>query len=792
MKCVASLVYPLQLLVAAGSVALVSAPVPGHAAEKSRVWFEQGVATITTGYDAAARRFTHRKFYALALGPNGFSGSAHDVARQCSARVTGEVGERLRLALWDVATNQGVELVNGDDGARSAGYTRQNTQIDAAVNDATARFRTQLTACAKGRFDATTFELGLVQRVCDTRTNSCSNTTQAWADHPAARAFSALSSWVDARDGKHPTLPANAMVVLPDSIDAGITLKRLQVSEANEALAKCRAEVEKTTPGPKTRPLTCLALEMASRTFSESNVWPDAPPASVSQAQFELLVQRARVLNKRLDSSVPRIADVPREVAVRVVDVLNDPQQAILDLRTDPRANLQSIQDELARSRIVECAKFRNLTNPADIEKCSGYRVDLSRIQQCLTGGACVPEFGPSGYASVIAQLHTGGVRSLAVGSLSPRTSAQLNQLESLARECAKAGSHSAAATCVLERQLGAAERRAWQCVNGKAPGQLDTKAVECATGGVLPPEAARAVECARRFNTAADQARCALEGNLPPAAVALFECQRRNSSQNAKAVCMASAAGGDVGKAAACLQSSDGDWAAGATCFAKDKVPGPVADALECSQRSSDAAGLGTCLATKNLPPNIRKPAQCVAENGGNPLGAGVCMTSDNLGLNPDQRIALECLASTGGEPVSFATCTGGRLFVKEMFNCVDKKLFEGNCMGENNEIRKFLKAVGINLSPNTVVGQALNTPLDVVKFQVAVAQSVLQGAEQLTNNIGREMDRAKKNIDREVSKGIQNVGREGARIVDQGKTDVNNGIGWVSDRIGIRLPRF
>ena len=111
---------------------------------------------------------------------------------------------------------------------------------------------------------------------------------------------------------------------------------------------------------------------------------------------------------------------------------------------------------------------------------------------------------------------------------------------------------------------------------------------------------------------------------------------------------------------------------------------------------------------------------------------------------------------------------------------------------MGENNEIRKFFKAVGINLSPNTVVGQALNAPLDVVKFQVAVAQAVLQGAEQLTNNIGREIDRAGKNIEREVSKGIQNVGREGARIADQGKKDVNNGIGWVSDRIGVRLPRF
>ena len=34
-------------------------------------------------------------------------------------------------------------------------------------------------------------------------------------------------------------------------------------------------------------------------------------------------------------------------------------------------------------------------------------------------------------------------------------------------------------------------------------------------------------------------------------------------------------------------------------------------------------------------------------------------------------------------------------------MFNCIDKKLFEDKCMGENNEIRKFLKGLDINLSP-------------------------------------------------------------------------------------------
>jgi hypothetical protein len=111
---------------------------------------------------------------------------------------------------------------------------------------------------------------------------------------------------------------------------------------------------------------------------------------------------------------------------------------------------------------------------------------------------------------------------------------------------------------------------------------------------------------------------------------------------------------------------------------------------------------------------------------------------------------------------------------------------------MGEGNEIRKFLKALGINLTPNTVVGQALNVPLEVIKFQVAVAQSVLKGAEDLTKNISREVGRAAKDLGREMAKGVQNVGRESTRVVKQGQTDINNGIEWAEGRLGVQLPKI
>lgn len=776
---------------AALAVALCAA-VP-HLAQASRIWYEQGLATATIGFDIRAKQYTHRKFYAVAYGPESLPGASHDVARECTRTVTARVGEDLRVELWKIKNPEptGGFISAGEDERNKIGGER-DAAVDALINVGIKNFRQRLQSCSSGRFDAYQFQLALIQRVCDSRTNSCASTPQAFSEHPAAKAFNALSLWIDARNGKHPTLPANTPVLLPDLVDARTTLKQLDVKKPTEALERCKQQVDAaTSTATARRPLTCLALEMASREFKESNVWPDAPPRSVAQAELEQLVVQARREHKRIDKSAARLADVPFEVATRFVDVLDEPQEALLDLKHEADAKLLAVQDELARSRIAECVRFRGQAAPAEVAACAGYSLDASTINQCLSGAACLPKLGEKGWAGVLASLETGTMKDVALSALSPRTSAQLGQLESTAKACAKKGSHEAAAACALERQLGEKEKVAWACVRGKAPSQLDARSVECAIGAALPPEATAAIDCTKRFKNSADQAQCAIVGTLPPVAGKLLECQRKFIDDTSKsAQCMAAAAGGDAGKAAACIQQSEKDWAKATTCLAGDKVPKPVADVIECAQKSNGAAATGGCLALKNVPEQYRKPAQCIAESGGDPFGAGVCMASD--GLNPDQRIALQCLASTGGEPMSFATCTGGRLFVKEMFNCVDKKLFEDKCMGEGNEIRKFMKALGVDLNPSTVVGQVLNAPLDVVKFQVAAAQAALKGLDDLGKNLPRELNRAAEDIGREVGKGVQNVGREAGRVSNQAKTDANNGLEWAEKRTGIRLPRL
>jgi len=71
-------------------------------AQAGRIWYERGLATATVGYDLGARQYTHRKFYAVAYGPEGFPGAAHDVARECTRTVTARVGEDMRVDLWKV------------------------------------------------------------------------------------------------------------------------------------------------------------------------------------------------------------------------------------------------------------------------------------------------------------------------------------------------------------------------------------------------------------------------------------------------------------------------------------------------------------------------------------------------------------------------------------------------------------------------------------------------------------------------------------------------------------------
>jgi hypothetical protein len=766
-------------------------------AEAARIWFERGVASVTTGYEVQTRTYIHRKFYLVAHGPDSLQ-AGHDLARTCTAQVTTRVVEDFRRQLWAIKLPEPAETETSPskETLEAAGASRDKT-VDRAVDAATSAFKAEMSTCSRRRFDASVFQLGLIQRVCD-RSGACRNASAAFADHPAAVAFTVLALWVDARDGDTPTLPANQLVLFPDLVDAKKALQTLGTARPSEALSACHAASVQTARGivaTGATQTTCVALEMAARPFKESSRWPDPKPAAVVQAQLEALVVRARKDKRRIERSVPRVLDMPREVAVRLIDVIDEPQEALLDLKSDASRTLLTMSDELARARITECARLRGLTDVGRVSECAGYKLDVSTMDACLANAKCTPHLGDRGWRGALVVFETEGRKRLSQDALLPRLGNKTTEYANLvaqARNCAKAGSRAAAAECALAGQLGEREQKAWQCVRGRTARQLDDRTIECALGGSLPANVKETLDCGRKHKRAEDQAFCAASTALPPEATDLLECQRAHKSdaQQVGLCVVKKNVGGDAAKVAMCVKEGGGDWSKAALCYAgASKLPPAAAQAVQCMQKSgSDASSVAGCMATNHLPASIRKPAQCLAESGGDPLGAGVCMASE--GMTADQRIALQCLATTGGEPTSFATCTGGRLLVKEIFNCVDKKLFEDKCMGEGNEIRKLLKGLGINLTPSTVVGQVLNAPVDLIKFQVAFAQAAGKGIEKFAHNVGRETERAAQNIEREIARGVQNVGREAQRIGDRAKRDLDNGIKAVSRATRIRLP--
>jgi hypothetical protein len=168
------------------------------------------------------------------------------------------------------------------------------------------------------------------------------------------------------------------------------------------------------------------------------------------------------------------------------------------------------------------------------------------------------------------------------------------------------------------------------------------------------------------------------------------------------------------------------------------------------------NAAAIATCMASKNLPElggEVGRFAKCAVMNQC-PLAIAACMAAD---LTQEQQVAIQC-ACQSAELASFAACTGGQLTIREFIKCKDKALGEGECFGENNEIRKFAKNVfGQDIHKDTVLGQALNVQLNIVKAQVAFAEAAGKTAQQMADGAvkaGEQVVEGVKHVTNEVQK--------------------------------------
>lgn len=794
---------PYRQLAALGLASCVVAHATwAFAAEPPSVWHEQHLAGATIGLDATGIP-SSRRLYLVSFGPD-LKGGVQAKAQACSAKAIAAAAKRIKTSLAGVRlpAADGVSLKE-DELAKA--YKDLDAALDGLVDAGIKQYNSLMASCAAGRFDANAFHLGLVQRVCDDRTQAfCGPNPIVWSDAAEAIAFTALSRWADVRDASDAiSLRPNVAVLLPELSGQSKPLVVLTTNPqaAGELFKQCEelAKLPVDAPRPASLPRlsACQALALASRPFKEMKAWPEPKSPAEAQLHFEALTAEARSKGRKLERNAARLADLPREVAFRLVDVLSEPQEAVLDLRSVATARLASISDEIARARLAECARYRGIKDTIKIAECAGYKVDNTLLQDCLAGGRCVPELGPTAYASVLTLIKAPkDLQTLAVNGELPRIDAMLAKpidaaLKPLG-ECAKKPNRAEAAQCLLEKQLGEKERRAVACFQ-QLKGSSEQDKLGCALDAQLPQEAQSVLGCAKQYKDRHDQLLCtaAATVNMPREVALLVQCQidakPRSTEQLAKCFGVKMLPK-DAAQALDCVRQHPGKSADAAVCFGGSRLPPDATKALACIQKSAAATEAAVCYGADKMPENLRKPVQCLAESGGEPLGASICMASDSL--SPEQRIILQCLASTGGEPTAMAICVGGNLAMKEFFNCVDKRVFEDNCVGKNNEFRKLVENLtGQKLTPNTVVGKVLNVQLDVVKTQVAIAQATVKGTAKLAENIVREHERAAKHVARELAKAPSAIGTSAERFAGSVRKEAEKTIRRLTPKVKVRV---
>ncbi|WP_206862081.1 hypothetical protein [Lysobacter changpingensis] len=507
--------------------------------------------------------------------------------------------------------------------------------------------------------------------------------------------------------------------------------------------------------------------------------WPKIDEASRLR-QFEALVQ---ILRKRkeskgnglavsISSSVPTTIGLTQESAARVIDLIQSPMYAASTL---PRGNqaLLSISDEVARTRIVECVRLKRLDGLSlgKIASCSGYVVTDADIGKCLTGDRCMPAIATGAMANVLQITESFDVKKLASNTRLPRVSdVDFDTYELVAKQCAldSQGANSderyqqLAMQCTLKKVLNSESSKTLECITRNASDR-NSLLSECVAGN------APGLVCYQE--NASDlkaTAWCAARSEVPPDLVACIEGYRVSKTAGGLQSCALRALGGDAQRAAEVLECTTKHKASNAQmalCMAGPSIPENLRGAAECAQTNSDSMeSFATCSALKEvslgLGGDLGRLAACAIQAQGDPLGTGVCVASP--GLNPSQQILLQCAVASGGEPITFATCSGGRLALQEFIQCKNVRFADGNCFGRNNEIRRFVRALGLpDIGPNSVVADIADKHLDVLKFQVRFAEDafefsgdLLEGAGDILEGFGKGIKDIGDSMDEAISK--------------------------------------
>jgi hypothetical protein len=743
-----------------------------HLASAQQVWGQGGLGTVFVGLDSANRAI-YKKYYLVAVGPE-----ADDIEedREAYRRCTRDSVVSLvknKPELWNdlsrISTRSEAMLELARNGQGINGQALRNFQAKASADvrdllvSLRATFYARLKAC-KG-FPAQRVQgvrFGIVKRICTKET--CRSTPQL---HPDAGSE-----------------PAQRYEKLDEFVrEAGI----LSVNEAMQIDAAGS--------------LSDLPFRKDSGN-SEANVgaddkWPVEPTTEEAQKMFERGVVLLRKWNARYASIAPMAAGVSRDTARRVLDVIEHPAIAIPRLRSlsppDAKA-LLVITDEIAQSRIRQCISYQGKDTVKEIGKCAGYDLDETALLNCLSSKSCIPEYDDQALlnaAEVVAPTTLARLADTSVARILPPSAMDWDKYRQIARDCVKNSADAPHATLCLTRaslppDFSPEELAMFDCATHAASGGSFGRGTSsrCLLSH-LPEGSARAVGECLKSNSGFQQvlecsALSAVKGKHPVLASCL---EQGLDGKAAGADCFAELGGKQAAMIAECRNDHGDDVGALSVCYFEKNgdLPNGSTEALRCAEKNDGSAtGFTQCMGTQllgdKIPGELGTAVRCAAQSGGSTVGTLACMAGPNV--RPEQQIALECL-SQSADATSYAVCVGGRLTLRELQNCKHIDYGDPGCYGDNNEIRRFLGALGINTDKGTVVG-------DVLAFHVKVAATELVFAEtglKTAAHTGEKGLRLAESVGNGIADGVHGMGGAAGDVINGVAGGVN---GLLHDTLG------
>ncbi len=751
----------------------------------SKVWWEYGIASATVGYDKDSKQWVQDRYSLAVLSTAELSERMYIVHPKCSPggpnklQKLVEIRDNFKtrfdeLPSLDALTNAGAGMTT--EAIAQAQFKRLSA-LESLVWEALEKTRAAYLACGLQERELNGITLALVRRHCGRPgTSVCKTNVPAFGGSPSEVRFAALLDWIDAR------LSASS----------------------NAALAQAAVGYNKPILLSFSGTNTAVLTNALSSTFEEASKWPLKLTAPDQAALAAEAIRKVRLDQKdRLSGTLPRLLMLSDRSTVAILDAISSPREAFD--RIERRASelkttvLSGVSDEVARTRINECYKFLAKTELQDLSLCAGYQVDKPTLINCLSKGECVPTLTTTSIrrdVAILAESLT--IKQLAGANLLGRIPVKFEQLVVVSSKCKDTGGTAfELAKCLNVNALPEKAVVFESCVRNA---KTNAARLACAgsAGGIALPDSL--IKCASNTK---DQAACLLGSALPEidkGVASVQACLQADQSNSKLKACLSKLPiSGDAAVIAKCLAGNDkNETAKLALCLGGDLLPsGVVRQAVACfADGNGDVATTAACLAKETLPAGLKDVSKlivCAAESQGDPMGTSICAASDSM--NAELRIALQCAVSSGGEPTASATCTFGRLTMKELQQCSGKKFGDEGCFGKGNEIQKAAKLLfGSEISSNSVVGQVatfqLNAMRDVIGFYEAsfkeggkLLQNISSGvdatgkaAEKLVSAAGKEAERGIQNVGKAAEKAVQDVGNAAGSVVQGVVTVIQN----------------